>query len=98
MSIANEVVDDDKINWHDARAIGLAYITKMTGQTFNNIKSKRADGVLSLLSANSVMIVLDKKVPIDTVLSFQRISITNNKTFEDEFNEFFEYVLAPHPL
>ncbi|KAL4718517.1 hypothetical protein ACJJTC_010356 [Scirpophaga incertulas] len=96
MSIASGVVGDDKINCHNARAVGLASITKMTGQTFNNIKLKRADRVLPLLSASSVIKVHNEKVPMDPALLFQRMSIT--KTFQDELEQFFAYELAPYPL
>ncbi|CAG4972676.1 unnamed protein product [Parnassius apollo] len=96
MSISIGVVGNDKINFHNARAVGLASISKMTGQTFNNIKLKRADRVLPLFSASSVIKVHDEKVPIDPVLLFQRMSIT--QTFEDTLETFFAYELAPYPL
>lgn len=94
MSIAN--VGDDKINFHNAREVGIASLSKMMGQTFNNNKLKRADKLLPLLSMNSTMKIHDEKVPIDPVLLFQRMSIT--KTFENELEKFFEYELAPYPL
>lgn len=64
------IAGDNKINCHNARAVGLASMTKMTGQMFNNIKLKRADRVLPLLSASSVIKVHDEKVPIDPVHYF----------------------------
>ena len=96
ISIASGVVGDNKINCHKAREVGIASMSKMTGETFNNIKLKRADKVLPLLTMSSTIKVHDEKVPIDPVLLFQRMSIT--KTFEDEIEKFFEYELAPYPL
>ena len=88
MSIASGVVGDEKINCHNAREVGIASMTGMIGQTFNNIKLKRADKVLPLLTISSAIKVHDEKVPIDSVLLFQHMSIT--KTFEDELEKFFE--------
>lgn len=93
MSIASGVVGDEKINCHNARAVGLASISKMAFQTFNNIKLKRADRVLLLLNASSVIKLHEEKVPIDPVLLSKRMSIT--KTFEDELETFFAYEIAP---
>ncbi|GBL79850.1 hypothetical protein AVEN_28917-1 [Araneus ventricosus] len=68
----------------------------MFGQTFNIIKLKRVDKVLLLLTISSAIKVHDKKVPIDPVLLFLRMSIT--KSFADELETFFKYELAPYPL
>ncbi|GBL88163.1 hypothetical protein AVEN_29539-1 [Araneus ventricosus] len=68
----------------------------MFGQTFNNIKLKRVDKALPLLTISSAIKVHDEKAPIDSVLLFQRMSIT--KSFEDELETFFKYELAPYPL
>lgn len=92
MSIANGVIGDDKINCHNAHEVGIASMSKLMGQTFNNIKLKHADKVLPLLCMNSTMKIHDDKVPIDPVLLFQHMSIT--KTFEYELEKFFEYKLA----
>lgn len=96
MSIASGVVGDKKINCHNAREVGNTSMKKMIGQTFNNIKLKRTDKVLPLLSISSTVKVYDEKVPIDPLLLFQRMSIT--RTFGDELQKFFEYELAPYPL
>ena len=95
ISIASGIVGDNKINCHKASEVGIAAMSKMTGETFN-IKLKRADKVLPLLTMSSTIKVHDKKVPVDPVLLFQRMSIS--KTFEDEIEKFFEYELAPYPL
>ncbi|GBN59827.1 hypothetical protein AVEN_191614-1 [Araneus ventricosus] len=96
ISIASGVVGDEKINCHNAREVGITSMTRMFGQTFNNIKLKRVDKVLSLLIISSAIKVHDEKVPIDPVLLFQRMSIT--KSFEDELQTFFKYELAHYPL
>ncbi|GBN35153.1 hypothetical protein AVEN_110845-1 [Araneus ventricosus] len=96
ISIASEVAGDEKINCHNVRKDGITSMTKMFGQTFNNIKLKRVDKVLLLLTISSAIKVHDEKVPIDPVLLFQRMSIT--KSFEDELETFFKYELAPYPL
>ncbi|GBN73034.1 hypothetical protein AVEN_44198-1 [Araneus ventricosus] len=96
ISIASGVVGDEKINCHNAREVGITSMTKMFGQTFNNIKLKRVDKVLPLLTISSALKVHDEKVPIDPVLLFQRMSIT--KSFEDELETFFKYELAHYPL
>lgn len=103
MSIANGVVGDDKINCHNAREVGIASMSKMMGQTFYNIKLKRADKLLPLLSMNSTMKIHDEKIGtlfiiyiIDPVLLFQRMSIT--RTFEDELEKFFKHELTAYPL
>ncbi|GBM57017.1 hypothetical protein AVEN_146044-1 [Araneus ventricosus] len=95
ISIASGVVGDEKINCHSAREVGITSMTRMFGQTFNNIELKHVDKVLSLLTISSAMKVHDEKVPIDPVL-FQRMSIT--EFFEDELQTFFKYELAPYPL
>ena len=95
ISIASGIVGDNKINCHKAREVGIAAMSKMTGETFN-IKLKRADKVLPLLTMSSTIKVHDEKVPLGPVLLFQHISIS--KTFEDEIEKFFEYELAPYPL
>ncbi|KAJ8928317.1 hypothetical protein NQ314_019129 [Rhamnusium bicolor] len=96
ISIASGVVGDNKINYHKAREVGIASMSKMTGKTFNNIKLKLADKVLRPLTMSSTIKVHDEKVSIDPVLLFQRMSIT--KTFKDEIEKFFEYKLAPYLL
>ncbi|GBN69821.1 hypothetical protein AVEN_121510-1 [Araneus ventricosus] len=96
ISIASGVVGDEKINCHNAREVGITSMTRMFAQTFNNIKLKRVDKVLPLLTISSAIKVHDEKVPIDPVLLFQRMSIT--KSFEDELQAFFKYELAPYPL
>ncbi|KAK4885458.1 hypothetical protein RN001_001729 [Aquatica leii] len=96
LSIASGVVGDDKINCHKAREVGIASMSKMTGQTFNNIKLKRSEKVLPLLAATSTVKIHEEEVPIDPVLLFQRMSVT--KTFQHEIEKFFAYELAPYPL
>lgn len=96
LSIASGVIGDDKINCHKAREVGIASMSKTTGQTFNHIKLKRTDKVLPLLAVSSTVKVHDEEVPIDPVLLFQRMGVT--KTFEDEIETFFAYDLAPYPL
>ncbi|GBM10337.1 hypothetical protein AVEN_141917-1 [Araneus ventricosus] len=81
ISIASGVVGDEKINCHNASKVGITSMTKLFGQTFNNIKLKRADKGLLLLTISSAIKVHDEKVPIDPVLLFQRMSII--KSFED---------------
>ena len=95
LSIASGVVGGNNINCHKAREVGIASISKMIGQTSNNIKLKRSEKVL-LLAVSSTVKVHEEEVPIEPVLLFQRVSIT--KTFEDEIEKFFEYKLAPYPL
>ncbi|GBN60056.1 hypothetical protein AVEN_141910-1 [Araneus ventricosus] len=68
ISIASGVVGDEQINCHNARKVGITSMTKMFGQTFNNIKLKRVDKVLLLLTISSAIKVHDEKVPIDHVL------------------------------
>jgi len=96
MSIASGVVGDKTINCHNAREVGIASMNKIIGQTFNDIKLKRVDKVLPLLTISSTIKVHDDKVPVDPILLFQRMRIT--KTFGDELEQFFEYELALYPL
>uniref|UniRef100_A0A6P7FJD1 Uncharacterized protein LOC114328610 n=1 Tax=Diabrotica virgifera virgifera TaxID=50390 RepID=A0A6P7FJD1_DIAVI len=96
VSIASGVVGDSTINGYKAREIGLDSISKITGLTFNNIKLNRAEKVVPLLAMNSTIKVRDKKVPVDPVLLFQRMSIT--AAFQDEIEEYFGYELAPYHL
>ncbi|GBO16692.1 hypothetical protein AVEN_9724-1 [Araneus ventricosus] len=67
ISIASEVVSDENINCHNAREVGITSMTKMYSQSFNNIKLKRVDKVLPLLTISSALKVHDEKVPIDPV-------------------------------
>lgn len=96
MSIASEVVGDKTINCYNARKVGIVSMNKIIGQTFKNIKLKRADKVLPLLTISSTIKIHDEKVPIDPILLFQRMNIT--KTFGDELEKLFEYELAPYLL
>ncbi|GBN48105.1 hypothetical protein AVEN_204063-1 [Araneus ventricosus] len=96
ISIASGIVGDEKINCHNAREVGITSMTRMFSQTFNNIKLKRVDKVLPLLTISSAIDVSDEKVPIDPILLFQRMSIT--KSFEDQLQTFFKYELAPYLL
>lgn len=89
MSIASGVVGDKTINCHNVREVGIASMNKIIGQTFNDIKLKRVDKVLPLLTISSTIKVHDDKVPVDPILLFQRMRIT--KTFGDELEQFFEY-------
>ncbi|CAG9765946.1 unnamed protein product [Ceutorhynchus assimilis] len=82
ISVASGVVGNNLINYHNTREVVTAFINKMTGQTFNNIKLKRAYKVLPLLAMSSTIKVHDKTAPMDPILLFQRMSIT--ETFEDE--------------
>lgn len=74
MSIASGIVGDKKINCHNAREVGIISMNKMIDQTFNNIKLKRVDKVLPLLTISSTVKVYDEKVTIDPILLFQRMS------------------------
>ena len=85
ISIANGIVGDNKIKCHKAREVGIAAMSKMTGETFN-IKLKRADKVLPLLTMSSTIKVHNEKVPVGPVLLFQRMSIS--KAFEDDIEKF----------
>ncbi|XP_065664106.1 uncharacterized protein LOC136085968 [Hydra vulgaris] len=87
----------DKLNCGTSTdmVIEQSMIKSMTGETFN-IKLKRADKVLPLLTMSSTIKVHDEKVTVDPVLLFQRMSIS--KTFEDEIEKFFEHETAPYPL
>lgn len=46
------VFGDDKVNCHKAREDRIALMSKMTGQTFNNIKLKRTEKILPLLAVS----------------------------------------------
>ena len=87
LSIARGVIGGNKINCHKAREAGIASMSKMMVQTFNNIKLKRSEKVLPLLAVSSTVKVHEEEAPIDPLLLFQRMSIT--KTFEDEIENFF---------
>ncbi|GBN07776.1 hypothetical protein AVEN_152514-1 [Araneus ventricosus] len=96
ISIASVVVVDETINCHNAREVGITSMTRMFGQTFNNIKLKRVDKVLPRLTISSAIKVHDENVPIDPVLLFQSMSVT--KSFEDELETSFKYELALYSL
>ncbi|GBM29012.1 hypothetical protein AVEN_66416-1 [Araneus ventricosus] len=68
ISIASGIVGEEKINCHNIREVGITSVTRMFGQTFNNIKLKCVDKVLPLLTISSAIKVHDEKVPIDPVL------------------------------
>ncbi|GBM17623.1 hypothetical protein AVEN_80911-1 [Araneus ventricosus] len=61
ISIASGVFGDEKINCHNAREVGITSMTRVFGQTFNNIKFKRVDKVLPLLSISSAITFHDEK-------------------------------------
>lgn len=69
-------------------------MSRMAGETFNNIKLKRSEKVLPLLAASSTVKVHEEEIAIDPVLLFQRMSIT--EAFEDEIEKIFGYELAPY--
>jgi len=71
-------------------------MNNMIGQHFHNIKLKRANRVLPLLTVTSSVKVHDIKVAIDPLLLFQRISVT--KQFEDHLQQFLQYELVPYLL
>jgi len=71
MSIASGIIGDDKINCYNAYEIGLISMNNMIGQHFHNIKLKRANRVLPLLTVTSSVKVHDIKVAIDPLLLFQ---------------------------
>jgi len=96
MSIASGIIGDDKINCYNAYEIGLIFMNNMIGQHFHNIKLKRANRVLPLLTVTSSVKVHDIKVAIDPLLLLQRISVT--KQFEDHLQQVLQYELAPYPL
>ena len=50
VSISTGVIGDDKVNCHNAKEIGLQSMEKIIGEKFNNLKFKRANGVLSPVS------------------------------------------------
>lgn len=79
---------DKTINCHNAREVGIASMNKLIGQTFNNIKLKRVDRVLPILTICSTIQIHDEKVAIDPILLFQRMSIT--KTFGDDVEKFLD--------
>ena len=75
---------------------GMALMKRMNGQNMEDLKLKRNDRVLSLLSVNSKIKLNDKEVPIDKLLIFQRICII--KKSDEELKEYLKYELAPFPL
>ena len=92
VSIASGVVGDDKINCRKAHEVGIASMSRITGETFKKIKIKRSEKVLPLLAASSTIKVHEEEVAIDPVLLFQRMRIT--KAFEGEIENFLKYKLA----
>lgn len=63
---------------------------------YNKGRKKTVHKVLPLLAVSSPIKVHHKKVPIDSLLLFQQMSIT--ATSDDEIEKYFEYELAPYPL
>lgn len=96
LSIANGILGDDKINCYNAYETDLVLMKNMFGQNFNNIKLKRSDKVLPLLTANSCVKVHNTKIFIDPLLLFQRISII--KKFDKQLRDYLQYELAPYLL
>ena len=70
LSIASGVVGGNNINCHKTRKVGIASMSKIIGQTFNNIKLKRSEKVLPLLAVSSTVKVHEEEMPIDLVLLF----------------------------
>ncbi|KYN00649.1 hypothetical protein ALC62_08572 [Cyphomyrmex costatus] len=96
MSLATGIVGNDEINCHDAYNIGHISMENMIGQTFYNVKFKRSNRVVPLLSVRSCVKVHDCKIPIDPLLLFQRICL--NKKFNEQLCEYLQYELSPYPL
>lgn len=96
ISIATDIVGDEKINCFNAFEVGLISMQKIIGEKFDKIKLKRANKVLPFLTVTSSIKIHNTKVVIDLLLLFQRMSVT--KKFEDQFAQFLQYELAPYPL
>jgi len=96
MSLATGIIGNDEINCHDAYNIGHISMENMVGQTFDNVKFKRSNRVLPLLSVNSSVKIHDCKVVVDPLLLFQRICL--NKKFDEHLREYLKYELSPYPL
>ena len=95
VSLATGIIGHDGINCHNARNIGLQSMNNIIGQTFDKIKLKRSNKVLSLLCVNSSVKVHDCKVAIDPLLLFQRISVF--KKFDEHLSDYLHYELSPYP-
>lgn len=85
-AIDSGIIGDDKINCHKAYEIGFISMKSMIGEQFDNVKLKRSNRVLPILTVPSSVKVHNKKVAVDPLLLFQQIYIT--KKFDNQFQEF----------
>lgn len=71
MPITSRITGNEKINCHNARKFLIISMTKVIDKKFYNIKLKRAERLLPLLTVNSAVKFHDEKVSIDHLLLFQ---------------------------
>jgi len=86
----------DGLKWPTLYNIGHISMENMVEQTFDNLKFKRYNKVLRLVSVNSFVNIHDCKVAIDPLSLFQRISL-NNKC-NKHLHEYLTYELSPYSL
>ena len=69
---------------------------KINNTNFKELRLKRSDKCLPLLTMSSNIKVDNEIVPINPLLIFQRISIM--KKSQDELQNYMKYELAPYPI
>lgn len=95
-SISTGVTGDSRINFHEAFEIGINSMKKINNLNFKELRLKRSDKCLPLITMSSNIKVDNEIVPIDPLLIFQRISIM--KKSQDELQNYMKYELAPYPI
>ncbi|XP_049762542.1 uncharacterized protein LOC126088442 [Schistocerca cancellata] len=97
MSISSGVVGTEDVNCHMCHEDGEKGMKRIFGDNFHDVKFRRKDKVVTLLSAfNSVKAGSTKITPVDPLTLFQRICLM--KQSGEELKVFLKYELVPYPM
>ncbi|KYN29124.1 hypothetical protein ALC57_01443, partial [Trachymyrmex cornetzi] len=96
ISLSNGVIGSSEIDCHEAQEKGIALIPQVIKETYGNIKFPKKMKVLPLKSAFSkVSLGSDDVVVVDSETLFRRMLLC--KRSDAEFEEYFDFELAPYP-
>lgn len=96
ISLSTGVIGSSEIDCHEAQEKGIALIPEVIKETYGNIKFQKKMKVLPLKSAFSkISLVSDDVVVVDSETLFRRMLLC--KPSDAEFEEYFDFELAPYP-
>ena len=96
VSLGTGITNDETINYHMAKKVGLKIIARLIKRQFLNIKMKRSDNVLALATITSTVKIKDNVIPIEPMVLYQCMLFVKKDSID--LAGYFKYGLAPYLL